>query len=151
MTTLDTVARDVVEDGLREVRDFFDNRGWERLDSKEGVIATTRYVYRTNRNTVVKIANKPLNEDVILAEAANWEQYQDPTLFAPILAHGDTWVEMMECRRIDMTYRESIKRAYHQKLDERGLEINDLHLGNLGILRENGEVVALDYPTVKEK
>lgn len=81
-----------------------------RMD--EDVIATTRNVYRTGRDTVIKVAQKPRFKSVNEREYEHWQEYKDSTVFAPIVDHTPDFskIEMVECRRLMRGRRNRLRR-----------------------------------------
>lgn len=118
----------------------------ERLDV--GVIATTRRVYRTERGTVIKTPKQDRHVELNEREVERWEEFQDPTIFAPIVDYAPDyqWIEMAECITIGRTPNKPLLNAFEEKMSTMGFDIKDMHQGNIGILPANREIVCFDYP-----
>jgi len=121
----------------------------ERLDI--GVTATTRRVYRTESGTVIKTPKKDLHLELNEQEVEHWEEFQDPTIFAPIVDYAPDyqWIEMAECWTIGQTRENRLLDAFEEKMSKRGFDIIDMHQGNIGILPANREIVCVDYPNIE--
>lgn len=120
-------------------------RGWETLPTD--TLHTTRDVYFTERDTVVKIPQEPFTVHTNMKEIEAWNMLQDSSLLAPIVDYHPKgyWIEMVECDAFD--YEEKTARqTYKQKLRRQPFSIDDLHPANLGTL--NGEIVAIDYAQI---
>lgn len=114
----------------------------------ENVLATSRFVYPTSRDTVVKIPRAEGAVEPNEREVANWEQFGDSRIMAPIVNHADdySWIEMKRCRRLEQGQDDHLVDVFMSKLSEYDIpNIRDLHIDNIGILPENGEIVCLDY------
>jgi hypothetical protein len=157
MDALTEAARRIIDEvGAKHTGDshidvpFFQSGGWERLD--EGIIATTRYVFASNEEAVVKVAQTDQMRHYNEKEYYNWQEAQDETLFAPVVEHGPQfeWIKQRRCRRVKRS-DESIKRAYKQKLAASPYNVEDLHLDNLGVLPSNNEIVCFDYPNISQQ
>lgn len=134
-----------------DAHEFFTNRGFKRLD--DTVLATSRYVYETPRDTVIKISQYMHGDDYISdnkREVKAWNEYQNETMLAPVVEWHDDylWIEQQKCRRVWKDC-DSIHFAYKKKLHECDIPFfGDLHLDNLGIHPESLEIVCFDYPVL---
>lgn len=124
----------------------------DRLD--KNVLATVRNVYATGHDTVIKVAKK--DRDAYIshnqAEVQNWQEHQDPEMFAPIVDWTPDFkkVEMVKCIPLKNGRDTSLKTYYKEKMKNKPYHIKDLHTENLGVLPATREVVCIDYAVMNE-
>ena len=109
---------------------------------------TTRNVYFTDRETVIKQPKKSAFIDENKKEVRAWQAVNDRTMFAPIVRHANdySWIEMQQCGRFSANNSEVVD-SYKAKLSDKPYTVSDIHSENLGLL--DGEIVCLDYPTLR--
>ena len=152
MDPLTQAADTIIEKSVEAALPAVESMALRRIDDTR--VATTRYVFETERDTVIKVPHRENLIEINEREAKAWENCKDETLIAPVVDYHDEykWIEMKRCRRFHPTKaRDRSYKSFTDKLANSDWQIGDVHMDNIGILPANNEIVSFDYPDMERK